>query len=771
MHYDYYLCKVCKPKTIVTYQGTNMYRLCRSKINKYLWLIFSLPNIAIAEDLVKDKSLLLPTLQVSEKVEDKSPPNMSTITRKTLDQRFIKNFGDLAKRAEPGVNFNRSNQSINIRGLEQDRILTTVDGIRIPYLNDKIRGEKGGIDSIDFYSLSKLDIIRGSDSAQPSAVGMGGTVNLYTLDPEDLLTKGKNFGSLFKTDYDSSDQSYGANLALAGRLADTSILVQAGKRQGHELDNKGHSNLYGNQRTTPEPNNTKQENFLIKVKQNLGSGHQIGLTGEQFSKTEDIDLRTNQGTIFAINNNDSRELVKRQRVSADYKYRATNDDTWLDEANAILYWQHAERGNKQEAYRNNRPYGNYMRHNQLQKEMYGTSGNISKFISLGAIEQKITLGGEWYQLNAKQTSSGYDNCPTFTNHLAPSNPNFPLYMACSSLHTNQSDMPKTHGQQWAIYLANDISFIDNKIILTPAIRYDHYKHTPQNTNDYAAGKTLGQNANTTSKDSKVSGSFSIKWQIADQATIYARWSQGFKAPDPTELYMNYINTGVGYATLGNSKLKPEESNNFELGTNLGNDALGGSINLFYSKYKNFIDNIAVDKTTMNNLGLDPNIYRYGVERWENRSKVRIYGAEATAHWQFADHWKIWSSAAWAVGKGQKSHQYLNSVAPLTGIVGLSYQKSNWGGDVILTTAAKRNKTEYDTDFKTPGYGVIDLTAYWQPSIAKGLRLQAGVFNVMNKKYWNALNLPDTGGNSAAAQPYDYYTESGRSFRVAATYQF
>lgn len=748
-----------------------MYSFRRLRIQQHLWIAMVLPNLALAAETKNDENLTLPTLQIIEQQADQPAPNSSTVSKKTLERRFIRSFEDLAKRAEPGINFNRSSQSINIRGLEKDRVLTTVDGIRLPYLDDRIRGERGGVDSIDFNTLSRLDVIRGANGSETGSGSLGGSLKLYTLNPEDLLTENKNFGSLAKTDYDSSDQSYGLNLALAGRIANSSVLIQAGKRQGHELDNEGHRNLYGNQRTAPEPNDTKQENFLIKLQQDLGSGHRIGLTGEQFTKIKDVDLRTNQGTTYAINNNDNRESVKRQRISADYQYQGQANNNWLDEANALLYWQHAERSNKQEAYRNSRPIGNYMRHNQLQKEMYGTAGSLSKFVSNGTIEQKITLGGEWYQINAKQTASGYDNCPVFTTPPLPWDPNFPTYMACSALHTNQADMPKTHGQQWAIYLADEITVANGQITLTPAIRYDYYKHTPQNTKDYTAGNILNQNTQTANKDSKVSASFAIKWQLAEQLTAYARWSQGFKAPDPTELYMNYINTGVGYATLGNAKLKPEESNNFELGANLGNEQLGGSVNLFYANYKNFIDSIAVDGQTMQGLGLDPSIYRYGVDRWENRSKVRIYGAEATAHWQLAANWRLWSSAAWAVGKDRQTHQYLNSVAPLTGILGLSYQQHNWGGDIIFTTATKRNKVENSNDFKAPGYGVIDVTAFWQPSAIKGLRLQAGLFNLADKKYWNALNMPDTGGIPTSLQPYDYYSEPGRSFRLAATYQF
>lgn len=403
--------------------------------------------------------------------------------------------------------------------------------------------------------------------------------------------------------------------------------------------------------------------------------------------------------------------------------------------------------------------------------MYGITGNMSKLFTVASVDQKLTLGGEWYQINAKQSSNGYDNCPTFNNRPMPWDPSFPAYMACSNLHTNQSDMPKTHGQQWAIFIADEIGFNEGKFLITPSIRYDYYKHTPQNTKNYHAGNTLNGLASQTNKDSKVSGSLSMQWIVNEKATLYASWTQGFKAPDPTELYMNFINNGIGYASLGNAKLKLEESNNFEIGANLGDEQLGGSVDVFYSKYKNFIDTVNVDGATSNALGLNPTTYRYGVTRWENRNKVKIYGAEARSHWQFANHWKVWGNAAWAVGKDEKTNQHLNSIAPLTAIVGLSYVRNNYGADLMLTTAVKRNKVEDKNDFKAPGYGVVDLTTYWEPNQVKGLRLQAGVFNLMDKKYWNALNVPDAKDTSITLQPYDFYSEPGRSVRVAVSYQF
>ena len=69
--------------------------------------------------------------------EGSRPPRpLGSTDRKRLDELQVRNWSDFGRRVEPGVNFNRLTNSINIRGLDQDRVLTRVDGIRLPWLDD-----------------------------------------------------------------------------------------------------------------------------------------------------------------------------------------------------------------------------------------------------------------------------------------------------------------------------------------------------------------------------------------------------------------------------------------------------------------------------------------------------------------------------------------------------------------------------------------------------------------------------------------------------------
>ena len=358
-----------------------------------------------------------------------APAWQSSTDRKRLDELQVRNWSDFGRRVEPGVNFNRLTNSINIRGLDQDRVLTRVDGIRLPWLDDGARGVKGGLESVDFNSLSRLDIVRGAD-ASGSGGGSGaisGIADLRTLNPSDLLEDGKRFGALAKTDYDTTDSSWGANAALAGQIHENTFwLVQAGLRNGHAVDNRGDVGGYGPRRNQPTPRTTASA-ASCSLQQRVDGGHRFGVTGEYFKRTADFDNMFEQGagTSYLYGENSVRKETERQRVSLDYSYRAPSDGGLLDTVTAALYWQRVSLDTRQTAvrsvdprafiiprdpFRYGFPSGPYGRDNSIRQTMYGVNAEATKRLG-GAVTQLWTLGGEWYGNKTEQQSSGYDNCP------------------------------------------------------------------------------------------------------------------------------------------------------------------------------------------------------------------------------------------------------------------------------------------------------------------------------------------------------------------------
>ena len=70
----------------------------------------------------------------------------------------------------------------------------------------------------------------------------------------------------------------------------------------------------------------------------------------------------------------------------------------------------------------------------------------------------------------------------------------------------------------------------------------------------------------------------------------------------------------------------------------------------------------------------------------------------------------------------------------------------------------------------PGYGVVDLSAWWQ--VAKQVKVSGGIYNLTNRKYWDYLSsrtqemrtLQDSYDNALAVMP-------GRSWQLGVNIDF
>ncbi|HWK70760.1 MAG TPA: TonB-dependent hemoglobin/transferrin/lactoferrin family receptor [Burkholderiaceae bacterium] len=707
---------------------------------------------------------LAPLVVQGQKLETELPEGSTVITRQQMDDRAIESWEDFSKRGEPGVNVNTQNNSINIRGMDGDRVVTRVDGIRLPWLDDGSRSAEGGLETIPFNSLSAIDLVRGPGSAQSGS--LIGYLDLRTLSPGDLLAPGKDFGALLKSGYNSADNSFGGDAALAGRFgAGTRWLVQAGERKGHELKNMGEQGGYGPDREKANPADYTQKNMLIKLEQDLGAGHMLSLSGEVFRKTTDIDNMREQGTgtRYYEGQNTSHNKRDRDRVVLGYSYQSTANRAALAHGDLKLYWQKLELEEGMDAVRTpGSAAGAYGRRNSIEESTVGLVTEWGGYFD-GAVRQHWSIGGEWAGNDTEQLSRGYDSCPA---------------AGCSHLRTNQADMPKVKGNTWAAWVQDEFSWGNGRFALTPALRFDSYQQKPQSGGWYSknlnSSKPLAENS-----DSKLSPSLLGRYTPKEGLSFYGRYGYGFKAPNTSQLYLSFGGKSAGeYIVLGNPDLKPETSHGWELGVDVGDQERGGRLSVYDTRYKNYIDRVIYAKGA---AGRDPSwdVDGYNtVYYYTNRARVRIYGAELSGQWAFNSNWYTWGSLAWANGKDQDTDTYLNSVAPLKLILALGYRADQWGAESIVTLAKRRTEVEYPeptstqkyADFKAPGYGLLDLTAWWKPQAVKGLRLQAGVYNVFDRKYWNALDVP-TPGSSGFANPIDSYTQPGRNFRVSLTYQY
>jgi hemoglobin/transferrin/lactoferrin receptor protein len=330
-----------------------------------------------------------------------------------------------------------------------------------------------------------------------------------------------------------------------------------------------------------------------------------------------------------------------------------------------------------------------------------------------------------------------------------------------------SDFPSPTVDTWGLFVQDQIEV--GAWTFLPALRYDHTTLEPDADSAYLAGLANGTAFDGSEKSwHHVSPKLGITYRFNDNYSVFGQYAEGFRTPTPKALYGNFTNESAGYRVVGNADLDPETSRGVEVGFRGHFDRGNFSVALFYNKYRDFIKEDA--------LGGGGS---YAVFQSSNISRATIKGAEAKGHLQldtFGLPAGVYGEAAiaYAWGRNEDTGQPLNSVNPLTGVFSLGYDESagQYGGRLDWTLVQRKKRvddTSYhaadgNTQFRTPGFGVLDLTAYYK--VTRDLTVNAGLYNLTGKKYWlwDDVRGYDTTGEGGMLAPanIDRLSQPGRN---------
>ncbi|ASP17147.1 TonB-dependent hemoglobin/transferrin/lactoferrin receptor family protein [Neisseria sp. oral taxon 020 str. F0370] len=718
--------------------------------------LFSSPLLAETVSQ-NDLDTVVVTADRNEQMLDKAAPNVSVITRKILDRATAANLDDIAL-YEPGVgvasdNNRRGHAGFNIRGIGGNRILMMVDGVRVPeaYEGGGTNGAVSGRDMVEADTLRQVDIVKGPYSALYGSDALGGVVNMVTYSPRDFVDAEKRGYFGLKYGYRSRDRSHGVTATAAGFHENAEGLLMLTRRHGHETENMGKDKSYSTARTASNPQNNSAYNILAKG--SVGNeSHRFETLYERFYRKNDTVLANGLGTASygpvttRTTSSEAHDRIRRQRIEAGYRYTGEGR---LKEANVTLYQQKMR--NEDDAVDSSTTVRMGTASSSTRYSDYGFNQTIRGLTTRGvwafdgAVKQTVVAGAEY-----KHTKTARPRDSLTVNHTTGT----VSKIYAGSLFPNKT-FPDSTRKTFSLYVQDSLTF-NNGIVLTPALRYEKDKLSTTVDDAY-------RNANPNSadmpefSDSAVTPSLRLSVPLGDKFTGFATYSQGFRTPPFDSATMAFANTTYGYAIVPNANLKSERSNSFELGMKFKGERAKAQVTAFYNRYKNFIDQTQIGTAI---IGGRP-ILQY---QYQNLDRVRTYGLEAAAAYTFADHWQANGSIAWMRGK-QADGSPLDSAHPLNGVIGIDYAQEKWGAGTKLRWAAKQNRVSSDDVFKTPGYGVWDVGAWYKP--VKNVELSATVYNLGNKKYWQHADV--AGLKSSAFN--DLYTDSGRNIAAGVHIKF
>lgn len=683
--------------------------------------------------------------------------------------------------------FDRSGYTgFNIRGLESNRVGIDVDGIPQPDATGRSYVSRAGLntfgigrDYLDPYMYGQVEIESGATATSRANTAIGGAVSFLPKSADDYLspTKSTYFG--YQSDYDSSNRSWHQGItAAAGDEILRGVLVYS-RRDGQQTRNNSgtvaaypanwHSNaLQGS--AIWQPNDAHKLTTTLDYYDKTNHSHYdswdtagsavLG-TAEQQSNTRRWGLSLkDEWTPY-------NDLIDSLLTKVFYQQTQAHDNTWMPADSSSM----------------KRVYSDY------DVDTYGFEAQLAK-----------TLGR--HQLTGGVNARLSDTARPFRQE--------PVQSIYSTIMQPEAD---SRSYTLGAFMQDKIQFDLNGhgFAVVPGVRVAHQSTRAENLSSLTSGssvltesalETLYGDSNT---DTEVLPSISFNYDLTPKLMTYIQYKRGAQFPNASQLYGSW-NLGSSYAgsqqyaLIGNTDLKTETSNNLEWGMKGEvTDGLTVRTALFYNTYKNFI---AYTRYTRSGnperfTNVPSNIYT--TYQAENRDKAFIYGGEVSARLNFGSWFARAEgfSAGLALGysKGESKSEYsgdkyvdLDSVAPMKAVVGLAWDApaKQYGTALTATFVKGKQSTETNREsysnsgsaltdasseyLRVPGYGLLDMTAYWQTT--KNVRLSGGLYNITDRKYRDYLSSRElTDSTNQDANDQALAVMPGRTFQLGVNVDF
>ena len=667
----------------------------------------------------------------------------------------------------------------NIRGVEGNRVGLDVDGIEMPDAVSRApltaRSEDGtfgmGRDFIDPDMYGSVDIQSGTTNSQRSAGGIGGAVSFRSKSPEDFVSAGKPLYAGGKLGYNEANRSWTKGATVAAMTGDLGLLLSYTRRDGEQTHN--HSD------TVPAyPEDWHSDALLLKGVLRANPAHRFELAADLYRKQSDSTFDAWDTAATAITGRSTQDAsTRRDTVSLAHTW-TPEDSAWVDRLQTRVYVQNTDMDDVTSTVTL-----------ATQAQILEASRNQTRQVGFSTLGEK-RLANHALKFGLNHSRAQNEHPFTSTEAFGAGQP-----------------FPDTLTVRTGLFVEDSMDFDvgGRRLTVVPGLRVDRVEPSIRNAGSFGNSRitpaeleAMYGHAPTTTI---ASPSLALLYAVKPSLTAYAQWKRGGRAPTNSEIF-GYWNSGGGtYALLGDSKLKAETSNAFEVGLK-GTPVPGVTFAaaVFHTIYDDFISYTRY--TRANNpekfVNIQPSLSI--LYQASNRDEAQITGTEVSVRLEHG----TWAPSVrglystWALGysKGTSKSSYpgdkdvdLDTVQPAKAVVGVGFDAARkaWGLNLTGTfvhgkraTATNRQSfsnnpgtglTDSTTQlYRVPGFGRFDLAGYWR--LAPNLRLTAGVFNVTDKRYWSYASTRSLQpANARDRQQIELASAPGRTVAVGLSADF
>lgn len=647
----------------------------------------------VLQDPPKQKSKpVLVTATRTEKGPMDAPYSTTAISADDLQRRSYRTVPQ-ALRDVPGVMVQETahgHGSPYIRGFTSFRNLFLIDGIR---LNNSVfrPGPNQYWNTVDAWSLDRLEIVKGPSSVLYGTDAIGGTVNAITRDSS--ATPGPNLHAAGQTflRYSSAEDSVHArgefSLHIPGeKESRTRILLGGTARSFGDLE--------GGRGVGEQPGTGYEENAIdIKGEHWFDNDRRLVFLHQRVSQTDvPRTHRTTNGISWRglSSGSDQRRDFDQDRQLTYLQYHSSNINGMVDAVRTSLSWHH--QGEIRDRIRSN---GNQ----EFQGFEVGTLGLTTQLESGSPIGQ-LTYGVDFYQ----------DHVDSFLNRGANGSPADAIQGPVADDATYRT---------FDAYLQDEF-YLSEKLEVTLGARFSYAGADADSVRDPVT------NTQTTIHDNwkTVVGNLRLRYELVpEQLHAFGGISQGFRAPNFSDL-SRFDSARSNEFEVPAPNLSPEKYLSYELGLKSSNEDVNVELSVFYVDIKDQI----LRFPTGNTNGAGENQVTKG-----NVGDGHVQGIEIGTAVNLSSDVTAFGNGTYTDGKvtnfenssATLSETYLSRLMPLTMQAGLRWEPTDspvWA-ETVVVHAEKADKLSFSDQRDTsripaggtPGYTVWHLRAGWYVS--------------------------------------------------------
>ena len=631
--------------------------------------------------------------------------------------RPVRSLSDALEDA-PSIHLQKTTHIQNspfIRGLTGYHTLLMVDGIR---LNDSVlrAGPNDLWGTVDPRSIGRLEVVYGSSSVLYGSDSMGGTVNIL---PKSRLERGEtsSWERRVSSTYQSALNAFDNRAEIEGNIG-----KDFGWFVGGTIANYGNVRAGGSLNEQPKTGYDLNAfdgvfDFALDTRWNLRLIGQSVEVDDAMRTHQTLWAKSWQGTTVGT---DKQRMFDFGRDLVGLSLDGQKLDGAIDHMKATV------------SYQNYQEDGDRIRANDQRNidgfdvDTWGIALQFDKKIG----DHSLTFGGDWYR----------DSVDSWRFNYAASG-------ALSSVGI-QGPVADDASYDLGGLFIQDAWALNPSLSLIGGLRATYASVDA----DRVASSSAATAVPTAIEDDWVAVVASLRAvaKIDDDRSLYGGWSQGFRAPNLSDLTRLDI-ARTNELEVPSPGLSPEHANTFEVGVK-GRGTWTYEVAYYYT----LLDDIIIRRPT----GVVTGGLTEAVK--SNDGDGFVQGVDVATRWTVDDHWSLRMTGTWMDGALDQyptsspviAREPLSRMAPLQATLAARWTNDDgafWleptaefvSRQTRLTTADRADTSRIPPG-GTPGYGVLSLYAGWRASSSTDVF--AGIENILDKNYrvhGSGLNEPGT----------------------------